>query len=181
MDYFRIFVYIFGMSPLKSNPSRQVVDEIRRSRSPLTHPLANLFEVTPDTYFFVKDTQSRFVDANRGFVEMLGAQHISEILGKTDLDFSPRALAEKFRKDDRTVMRTKRPITNGLEMVPNADGSISWHITSKVPLYDDSGKVCGLAGITQDLRKSATTVSRYLHDPRFIFRTTAQKEQYKEK
>ncbi len=161
MDYFGIFVYIFGMAPLLSNPSQDLADEIRRSRSPLTHPLANLFELMPDAYFFVKDRKSCFVDANRGFVEMLGARHLSEIVGKSDFDFSPTQLAQKFVDDDNTVMTSRTPIANRVEMVPNADGSISWHITSKVPLYNRAGEVCGLAGITQDLRKSASTVKRY--------------------
>ena len=136
-------------------------ERIRRSNSPLTHPLANLFEVMPERYFFVKDRNSRFVDANLGFVEMLGARHLSDIIGKTDFDFSPRTLAMKFVDDDRRVMETGEPISNKVEMVPNADGSISWHITSKVPLYSRAGIICGIAGITQDLRKSSSTVKRY--------------------
>jgi PAS domain S-box-containing protein len=149
------------MAPLAENPSRKLADEIRRSRSPLTHPLANLFEVLPDTYFFVKDRKSRFVDGNRGFVEMLGAHHLSEIVGKSDFDFSPRQLAEKFIEDDKTVMTSRTAIANRVEMVPNADGSISWHLTSKVPLYNSAGRVCGLAGITQDLKRSASAMKRY--------------------
>ena len=149
------------MAPLKGNPSQEFADAIRRSRSPLTHPLANLFEFMPDAYFFVKDEKSCFVDATQSFVEMLGARHLSEIVGKSDFDFSPRELAKKFVDDDLAVMRTRTPISNRVEMVPNADGSISWHITSKVPLYDAKGKVKGLAGITQDLRKSASVVNRY--------------------
>lgn len=161
MDVYRIFVYIFGMAPLLSNPSRLIADKIRRSRSPLTHPLANLFEVMPDTYFFVKDRASRFVDANQLFVEMLGAKHLSDIVGKTDFDFSPFVLAKKFVDDDKSVMTNRTPICNRVEIVPNADGSMSWHITSKVPLYNRNGQVEGLAGVTHDLKRSASTVSRY--------------------
>jgi PAS domain S-box-containing protein len=115
----------------------------------------------PDTYFFVKDRGSRFVDANQLFVEMLGAQHLSDIVGKTDFDFSPFVLAKKFVDDDQSVMKTRTPISNRVEIVPNADGSMSWHITSKVPLYDRHGQVKGLAGVTHDLKKSASTISRY--------------------
>ena len=161
LDVYRIFVYIFGMTPLASNPSRLLADKIRRSHSPLTHPLANLFEVMPDTYFFVKDRESRFVDANQAFVEMLGARHLSEIVGLTDFDFSPQPMAQNFIDDDQSVMKTRTPISNRLEIVPNADGSMSWHITSKVPLYDRNGQIRGLAGITQDLKKSASRVKRY--------------------
>ena len=115
----------------------------------------------PGTYFFVKDRESRFVDANQAFVEMLGARHLSEIVGKTDFDFSPQPLAQNFVDDDQSVMKTRTAISDRVEIVANADGSMSWHITSKVPLYDRNGQVKGLAGITKDLKKSASTVKRY--------------------
>lgn len=115
----------------------------------------------PDIYFFVKDRSGCFVDANRGFLEMLGVSRKEDIIGKTDYHYSPRELAEKFVADDSAVMSTETPIENRVELVPNGDGSISWHITTKVPLYDSEGKVAGLAGFTRDLRKAASTVKRY--------------------
>lgn len=132
-----------------------------RGISIFSHPLAQLFEYMPDVYYFVKNRRSEFVDANPPFVEMLGAHRLEDIKGKTDYDFSPRELAHHFVSDDRAVMETGKPIANRVELVPSSDGSINWHITSKVPLYDENGKVVGMAGFTRDLNKAGVSLNRY--------------------
>lgn len=138
------------------------MDKVDKSiPSEFRHPAARLFEFLPDVSYFVKDVKGRFMDANPGFVEMLGAHHLEDILGKTDHDFSPRELADHFVKDDREVIRTGRAIVNRVELVPNSDGSISWHVTSKVPLHNARGEVIGVAGFTRDLTKASVSLKRY--------------------
>lgn len=127
----------------------------------LIHSAMQLFEYLPDVSFFVKNTRSEFVYANAAFVEMLGAHRLDEILGKTDYAFSPKDLANRFVRDDRQVMRSGKPISNRVELVPNADRSISWHMTSKVPVRDGRGRVVGVAGITRDMTRATVTVGRY--------------------
>jgi PAS domain S-box-containing protein len=124
-------------------------------------PFFALLEHLPDVYFFVKNIRSEFVHANAGFVEMLGAHRLDELVGRTDFDFSPRELASNFVRDDRRVMETGRPLANKVELVPNWDGSIRWHVTSKVPLFDGRGAVCGLAGFTRDLHKAGQSLRGY--------------------
>lgn len=120
-----------------------------------------LFDCLPDVPFFVKNKRSEFVHANPGFVAMLGAPSLSAILGKTDHAFSPGALAAHFIRDDRQVLRSGKPMSNRVELVPNADGSISWHMTTKVPILNRAGKVIGLAGMTRDLNRASVTLRRY--------------------
>lgn len=165
----RKFVYFIGMKrkkasyPVKSagtaNSNRALLQQALDSG--LSHPLSGLFDFLPDVYFFVKNRQSQFVNANLGFVEMLGAHSLQDIIGRTDHDFSPAELADHFVRDDRTVMRTGKSIANRMELVPNSDGSISWHLTSKVPIRDAKGTVIGLAGITRDLSKASISLNRY--------------------
>jgi AraC-like DNA-binding protein len=132
-----------------------------RDADTLIHSAMRLFEYLPDVSFFVKNTRSEFVYANAPFVEMLGARRLEDILGKTDYDFSPKELANRFVRDDRQVMRSGRPLSSRVELVPNADRSISWHMTSKVPVLDGRGKVVGLAGFTRDMTRATVTAGRY--------------------
>ncbi len=129
--------------------------------SPLIHSAMKLFEFLPDVNFFVKNLKSEFVYANPGFIEMLGARKLEDILGKTDYDFSPRELANHFVRDDRQVMRSRKPMASRVELVPNADRSISWHVTTKIPVQDARGNVIGLAGFTRDLTRAMETAGRY--------------------
>jgi AraC-like DNA-binding protein len=129
--------------------------------SPLIHSAIKLFEFLPDVCFFVKNMKSEFVYANPAFVAMLGARRLAGILGKTDYDFSPRELANHFVRDDRQVMRSGKPMASRVELVPNADRSISWHVTTKVPIRDGRGEVIGLAGFTRDMTRATVTAGRY--------------------
>jgi PAS domain S-box-containing protein len=124
-------------------------------------PIARLFAFLPDVYFFAKNTQGEFVYANDSFVQMVGAKSLADVLGKNDYDFAPADLAIRFVRDDREVMRTGRPVKRHVELVPNADGSITWHETSKIPLVNEHGKICGMAGFTRDLHSGEVSWRRF--------------------
>ena len=50
-----------------------------------------------------KDLEGRFTFANQKFCAELG-RTLEEIKGKTDFDFFPKELAEKYRRDDKDVL-----------------------------------------------------------------------------
>ena len=115
----------------------------------------------PDVYFFAKNMRGEFVHANESFVRMVGARSLEDVLGKNDYDFAPADLAIRFVRDDRQVLKTGQPIDRHVELVPNADGSITWHETSKVPLVDRRGRIRGLAGFTRDLHSGEVSWRRF--------------------
>jgi len=125
------------------------------------HPLARLYEVLPDVYFFVKNINGEFVYCNQPFVQMVGAKSIDDVLSRNDFDFAPVDLATRFVRDDQEVMRTGHPIERRIELVPNADGSITWHETSKIAMFNRRGQIIGLAGITRDLHSGEASWRRF--------------------
>jgi PAS domain S-box-containing protein len=138
------------------------MDKARPQPDPwLLHPVVQLFDYLPSVCFFVKNRRGEFQYANAEFVSLMGVPALAALLGKTDFDCSPRELASRFARDDRLVMRTGRPVVNRVELVPNADGSIRWHLTTKIALRDASGDIIGLAGITRDLNRASVTFRRY--------------------
>jgi len=124
-------------------------------------PLLRLYEYLPDVYFFVKNMKDEFVYGNRPFVQMVGAQSLVDIVGKNDFDFAPADLATQFVRDDQEVMRTGNAIERRIELVPNADGSITWHETSKIAITNRRGRIMGLAGITRDLHSGEASWRRF--------------------
>ena len=92
--------------------------------------------------------------ASDGFISMLGAQSIDEILGKTDHDFTPAYLADSFRKDDLQVMQTGETLQSRVELVPNNDAVPDWRVTTKIPVFGKDGTIIGVAGITRALRQA---------------------------
>ena len=77
-------------------------------------------------------------------------------LDKTDFDFFPKEMAEKFWADDQKVIQGE-PVIDREEYVLTDAGEKRWLLTSKLPLRDQSGKIVGLVGIGRDIteRKQA--------------------------
>ncbi len=97
---------------------------------------------------FLKDTESRFVSANGSFCRFVGAA-IEDLIGKTDHDLFPSALAEKYRQDDRRVMETGTVLEQVEEHV--RAGKTLWVEAVKTPVRDEAGNVTGLLGIFWDV------------------------------
>ena len=101
---------------------------------------------------WLKDTESRFRAANRMLAEALGAQSADELIGKTDLDFSPTDLAEHYRRVDREVMDSRQP-----QMVIEPvwlNRRHIWHETYKAPVLDDTGELLGTVGFARDVSRN---------------------------
>jgi PAS domain-containing protein len=67
--------------------------------------LRTLIDALPEQ-IYVKDTEGRYVLNNLAHVRALGAASPEEIAGKSDFDFYPEELAERYRADEREVTRS---------------------------------------------------------------------------
>jgi PAS domain S-box-containing protein len=97
---------------------------------------------------FLKDLELRFTAVNQRFCQYLG-RPAEEIVGKTDFDFFPPHLAEKYRADDRTVLAEGRRLA--LEEDHVKDGkTLTVHLV-KTPVRDAAGRIVGVQGIFWDI------------------------------
>ncbi len=120
----------------------------------MTPAMFHLFDSLTDVCFFAKDREEKFIMGNRAFLEKLGLDKEEDLIGKEDYDFFPKRLIMIFHRDDQRVMQTREPLIDRVELVSNNEGSIDWHITTKVPLISHDNQVLGIAGITREFRKS---------------------------
>ena len=98
---------------------------------------------------FRKDRDLRFTFGNRMFCEMLGRPS-EEIMGKTDFDLFPRALATKYRRDDLHIMETGEIFEDDEEVVKD-DGTRVYIQVLKSPVHDANGKTIGIQGMFWDV------------------------------
>ncbi|MCM2372047.1 PAS domain-containing protein [Aporhodopirellula aestuarii] len=140
---------IIGTFGISRNVTAQVraETELARERDLLKTIMNNI----PDI-IYVKDRYSRFMTGNQAMLNMFGVDDISELVGKTDYDFSPPELACNFVADDQVVMRSGEPLIDQEETICQAaDRRSTWLLTTKVPLFGKDGKVMGMVGISRDI------------------------------
>lgn len=116
------------------------------NRNPLAKSVIALFDSLPQTYFYAKDTDSRFVKVNRQFLENHGLNDESEALGKTDHNFHPPVMAEAYIQEDRRVMTSRKPLPGQVWLVLHRRAVPRWYVSTKSPLFDHTGTVIGIAG-----------------------------------
>ena len=112
---------------------------------------------------FLKNEDLIFVSCNRNFARDLGIRE-DEILGKTDFDFFPKKIAEKYRNDDARILRTR--ISEEIEELYVANGKERTIFTVKTPLRDERGRISGILGIFWDITERKR-VEEELHLARF--------------
>ena len=108
----------------------------------------SLVESLPQN-IFRKDKAGRFTFGNAKFCAEL-RRPLDQIIGRTDFDFFPRELAEKYQRDDRLVMSTGMPFEAVEEHRTPDRGKIHVQVI-KTPLYDALGNVLGIQGMFWDV------------------------------
>jgi PAS domain S-box-containing protein len=127
------------------------ISEEKRVEREMVHTTALLRAVsdaTPDL-ISVKDRNGRWLFANPSF---LAAQKKSwaEVRGKTDLEiYSDRSEAKDYMENDRRVMQTR--VAEIVEERSTSDSGTIVYLSTKAPLFDDSGEVIGVVGIATDV------------------------------
>ena len=145
---------------------KRVQDELFNSRQMLRSVLDNI----PQRVFW-KDRNSVYVGCNKAFGVDCGYEDPNDLVGKTDYEATSAKTADLYRADDLEVMESGRPKLNYEEPLIRANGSRGWLITSKVPMFDQDGRVSGILGTFEDiterklsedaLRKSEERFSRF--------------------
>ena len=118
--------------------------------------LRTIIDSLPDS-IYVKDIECRKILANEANFQSVGFDKEEDIIGKTDFEIFPVNVAEKFFEDDQKIIKQGISVLNREEYYIRDNGNIKWLLTSKLPLYDDTGKIVGLVGIGHDItnRKKA--------------------------
>jgi PAS domain S-box-containing protein len=123
------------------------IDDTHEERRLLTSIIAHI----PSGVFW-KGRDFRYRGCNQAFARSAGVDRPEDIVGKTDYELAwEKEQADYFRACDRLVMEENRALLNIEEVERQADGRQAILLTSKVPLRDDEGRVCGVLGIDTDI------------------------------
>ncbi len=129
--------------------------------------LRTVLDTIPQRVFW-KDRQSTYLGCNQPFATDTDHATPQALIGKTDFDFAPEAMAQHWRDEDRQVMEGGKPLLNQEESYARPDGAQGWRVVSKVPLRDQEGRVSAILCTYEDIteRKASEEHTRFLvyHD-----------------
>ncbi|TIR94072.1 MAG: response regulator [Mesorhizobium sp.] len=98
----------------------------------------------------VKDAEGRFIAANPATAELVRAASVEDLIGKTDFDFYPKDVAERFRQDEMGALEAGQTLRiDQPALLP--DGRQGWLYTLKAPFRDEAGKIVGVITYNRDI------------------------------
>ena len=97
---------------------------------------------------FTKNRDLIYVSCNVNFARDLGITP-GQIAGKTDYDFFPGKLADKYRADDKRILETGQ--TEEIEEKYRHTGQEVWIQTLKTPIQQEDGGIVGILGVFYDI------------------------------
>jgi PAS domain S-box-containing protein len=123
----------------------------RKEQEEKIQRMSRRFETVLETMsaaVFLKDTDGQYLLMNQACRELFDVSK-REVVGLTDDDILPPAVAEKARSDDRRVTEDGDVIE--IEETVPTDAGNNVRLTRKSPVYDDDGEITALCGVSTDI------------------------------
>lgn len=115
--------------------------------------LSDLFDLSLDVAFFIKDRDGRYVVVNNSLVARHGLRSKLEVIGKRPHEICPGELGQTPSEQDAKVLKTGKPLIDHLEMQWHRPHDPVWCLTTKLPVRDADNRVVGLIGFSRDIRQ----------------------------
>ncbi len=114
-----------------------------------------LIDNIPD-HIYIKDRNSRFILANQKIAYNWGLKSGSLMVGKSDHDFYPKKLADKYYQNEQEIIRSGKSLIGIEEKTIDENGKEIFLSTTKTPLKDKKGNIIGIVGIGRDITDRKT-------------------------
>jgi len=124
----------------------KLVQEVEEGRELLNALMENI----PDQISF-KDCHARFTRVNQAHAQALGANNSAECIGKSDADYFEPADVFRWRQEEDEIIRSGEPQIDKVEQLKTHHAGRRWMSTTKVPMFDRSSQVSGIASVSRDI------------------------------
>ena len=140
---------------LTAEESHELLNTLARERN----ALRTMIDLMP-TFVYAKDIHSRFIAANAAVAKYMGTTP-EGLIGKTDFDFYPPAMAEKFFADEQNLIKAGVPLIDFEELVYDKERDVERvFLASKIHLRDAEGNPIGIVGTGIDITEHKAAEER---------------------
>jgi PAS domain S-box-containing protein len=136
-----IIVYFIIKSQLRAKKITQ------KSLYDSTQLLQSIIDNTSNP-IFIKRINGEYLLVNKQFCDLFEISN-DAIIGKTDYDFLPEEIADTYRNSDIEVVKKLRELKT--EETIHQKDSKHTYIAVKFPLYDSTGRIYAIGGISTDI------------------------------
>ncbi|MBI3222378.1 MAG: EAL domain-containing protein [Nitrosomonadales bacterium] len=150
------------------------VEERRRAQTELQASESKLAAILDgvEAYIYIKDVNYRYQFANRRVCELF-ARPLTEIIGHEDGELFGAETAANLRLNDKRVIELGERVSEE-EINTTIDGKVTrafWSV--KLPLYDSTGNIYALCGISTDITEIKKIEQRLRFSERMLRQTQA--------
>jgi AraC-like DNA-binding protein len=116
------------------------------------HHFHRILDLLDGVYFFAKNRAGETMLVSQSILARYEMTDELEMLGKTDFDLNPEAMAQGYVSDDARIYETGEPILDRIELWFDEQGIPDWYVVHKLPIRSRSGEIIGVMGILQSYR-----------------------------
>jgi PAS domain S-box-containing protein len=138
-----------GQSAAYINFAKKILD--KENSSDVNSLFQLIIEHLPDQ-IYLKNDLGQFVLCNAPVARNAGCASPDEVIGKTDFDFYPYEIADKFQADEKKIMQSAVSLINHEEhYTDKKTNKVKWNLTTKIPIQNEANVIIGLLGINRDI------------------------------
>jgi len=132
----------------KIGDNESMHQELSREKALLDALMNNL----PD-YIYFKDRNSQFIRISKSMLPLFPMNNVEEMIGKSDFDFHQKEAAQGMYDEEQEIIRTEKGFQDKIQHEITETGKDQWVSVTKLPLYDQDGKLMGTFGISKDITR----------------------------
>ena len=132
----------------KIEDNEKMHQELSKEKALLDALMNNL----PD-YIYFKDRNSQFIRISKSMLPLFPMEDVDEMIGKSDFDFHRKEAAQGMYDEEQEIIRTEKGFEDKIQHEITETGKDQWVSVTKLPLYDQDGKLMGTFGISKDITR----------------------------
>ena len=100
---------------------------------------------------YVKDLEGRKILLNKAEADLLGVTDLSDVIGKKDSEFYTDVVSLKTEEEDQMIISCGKSVVHRDGILTTQSGKEIWLQGTKIPHFDENGKVSGIIGISHNI------------------------------